>query len=328
MRQTIDSAAAALGGSILAGGQGMPCEYGEKIADLAVELGDLRLMELADFPESAKLLEVTVVGSPATKNLCLLPQYHIKVVQKFIECSNIKIDGLISSTSGGGLTVSGWLPGAVFGLPIADAVCNTRSTPDGFGPMSLNLPEDYESIQMAVGGDPANKTYIEAMIRGSLFTTSQIVRQLALEAGGAIYVAKNPVTVKHVKKYAAIGYVSQAIDLGKSVLACFDDVPARLNAICGFLRGSVILIGHVTKFNIKTKGIFDNGIALVESGKESCSIHFQNLYTEVRRGGITVAKFPDLIIVISMRTGMPAASFQLEAEHEVAVIVVPHNRQT
>ena len=316
--------AATLGGAILAGGEGGTIEYGRKLGCLALELGSPRLVDINGLPDDGILLCVSVVGSPAAKTRYLEPVYHIRSVEKFIEYTGISVAGLITNANGGTSTVNGWLQSVALGLPVVDAVCNGRNSPTGvYGSMGLHLIPDYESIQIGVGGNPRTNSYIEVLARGSLLRATNMIRQGAVQAEGALAVARNPVSVSYAKANAAVGGIRKAIMLGMELLSKLDDTTAMVDCVCSFLHGYVVARGKVGKFILSTQGGFDSGIVVVGEGKGRCTISFLNQYMTLNKGGERIANFPDLIVILSENNGLPIGSSQLEEGQDVIVIVVP-----
>jgi hypothetical protein len=316
--------AAITGGAVLAGGEGGSIEYGRRLGNLAVQLGKPYLIDIDNLSENARLIGVSVVGASAPKERYLEPIYHVRAIEKFISYTGLKINAIITNASGGTSTVNGWLQSVVLGIPVVDATCNGRNSPTSIpGSMGLHRQAEYDSIQVGVGGNPETGSFIEVFTRGSLFKTTNVIRQAAIEAGGAVAVARNPVSASYAKKNAAIGGVSKAIDIGKKVLACNGKCMEVVDCICSFLKGNVVAKGRVNKFNLNTTGCFDYGLVTVGQKNERCTIGFLNQYMYLEKNGKRIAQFPDLIIIISQENGLPIGSSQLREGQVVFVIVIP-----
>ena len=97
-----------------------------------------------------------------------------------------KIDAFITNECGGSI-FNGWVPAAILGLSLVDAPCNGRAHPTGLmGSMGLHRIKDYISVQSAVGGNPEIGKHLEAVFKGALESTSSLVRQCAVCAGGLV----------------------------------------------------------------------------------------------------------------------------------------------
>lgn len=316
--------AAALGGAVLAGGEGGSFEYGEKLGYLALDLGRPYMVDLDDLADDSILLCVSIVGSPATKGRYLEPTYHIRAVEKFIQYSGMKIDGIITNGNGATSSINGWLQSVALGIPFVDALCNGRNSPASvYGSMGLHLVDDYEAIQMGIGGDPLLGNYIEIYTKGTLLKTTNVIRQGAVEAGGGIAVARNPVTVAYAKENAAICGISKAISLGREIMRLQGDINATSKCICDFLKGEIVAKGKVSKFNLHTKSSLDCGLVSIADNGNRCTVNFVNQYMSLEKNGENYASFPDLIIIINKDTCLPIGSNQLTEGQEVVVIVVP-----
>lgn len=319
--------AAILGGAILAAGEGGSIEYGRALGNLAIQLGHPSLIDINELSDGATLLCVSIVGAPAAPDRYLEPVYHIRSVEKFIEYSRIKIDGIITNANGGTSTVNGWLQSVALGIPVVDAACNGRYSPTGvIGSMGLHLLDGYQSIQMGIGGNQNNNSYVEVFTKGSLLKSINMIRQSAVEAGGALVVARNPISVSYAKTHAAVGGISQAIALGHEILSKQGNSLAMVDCVCSFLKGDVMAQGKVNKFNLSTQGSYDYGLVIVGEDQDRCSINFLNQYLTMEKNGKQVATFPDLIIILSLEDGLPLSSSKIKEGQEVAVIVVPKER--
>src|SRR5260370_25735525 len=89
------------------------------------------------------------------------------------------IYGLMIGQNGKSSTLNGWLPSAILGTKVVDAVGDLRAHPTGdIGSLGLaNSPEPM--IQAAAGGHRANNAYIELVVRGATARISPVLRKAA-----------------------------------------------------------------------------------------------------------------------------------------------------
>lgn len=314
--------AAVLGGCVLGGGGGGSIEEGRKIGHLAVSLSAPELIDIEDVNENSILISVSAVGAPSARNAHVEPIHYLRAVELLNRVTSIEINGIITSEAGGFATVNGWLQAAILGVPVVDAPCNGRAHPTGImGSIGLHRDKQYLAIQAAVGGSRERSTFLEVVAKGSIEKVSTVIRNAAVQAGGAVAVARNPVTAYYAKENAALGAVKQAINLGFEMIKSKEKGPkAVIESICDFLNGEIVTDGPVEKVDLETRDGFDVGRVLLEEGFE---ITFWNEYMTLEKRGERLATFPDLIMTIDGHTGLPVTSAEIKAGEYVTVIKVP-----
>uniref|UniRef100_UPI001953BD86 DUF917 family protein n=2 Tax=Gammaproteobacteria TaxID=1236 RepID=UPI001953BD86 len=88
--------------------------------------------------------------------------------------------------------LNAWLPGAILGTKVIDAVGDIRAHPTGdMGSIGM-AGSPAQVIQTAVGGNRANNQYIELVVRGATAKVSPILRTAGDMAGGFIASCRNP----------------------------------------------------------------------------------------------------------------------------------------
>ena len=97
----------------------------------------------------------------------MLGSDYVKAVALLQEALGEPLAGLIIGQNGMSSTVNAWLPSALLGTKVVDAVGDLRAHPTGdMGSLGLaNSPEVM--IQTAVGGNRAQNRYIELVTRGA-----------------------------------------------------------------------------------------------------------------------------------------------------------------
>ncbi|MGB9867572.1 MAG: DUF917 domain-containing protein [Bacillota bacterium] len=314
--------AAILGGSFYGGGGGGSPATGRELGELALTLGDPWLGDIGDLPEDAILLTVSAVGAPAASGKHAKAYHYLKAVELFIRYSGMEPAGFITNECGGLATVNGWVQSAAFGLPVIDAPCNGRAHPTGvMGSMGLHAVSGYVSLQVAVGGSREAGAYVEVFAKGSIEKAAAMVRQAAVQAGGLVAVARNPVSAKYAKEHAAIGAITQCVRVGQAMLSSSGKGGmAVVEAAAEASGGRVVCRGRIVGKEIETTGGFDVGKVLVEGGYE---LVFWNEYVTLEKEGKRLATFPDLVVTMDLETGNPLSSAEVQESHQVAVVVVP-----
>lgn len=315
--------AAAYGGAVLGGGGGGPLEEGLRLGRLALESGRPRLVTLEALDDQALLVTVAAVGAPSADEQYLEPMHHVQALELLSAHLERPVAGLISNENGGLATLNGWLQSAVTGLPVVDAPCNGRAHPTGLmGAMGLDEVTGYLARQAAVGGDPQSGRHVRLYVEGHLASATHLVRQAAVEAGGLVAVARNPVTVDYARQHAAPGAVGQAIEVGRAFLGATKPQEAA-EAVCRVLGGQVICQALVRRVALRSGGGFDVGQVALEGGYE---LTFWNEYMTLERREERLATFPDLIATLSAAEPRPLTSAEIRQGQELLLIRAPKER--
>jgi len=324
-RDMVETAVA--GGGFYGGGGGGSAVTGREMGELALALGDPYLVDVGDLPDDALLLTVSAVGAPAAQGRHAKAYHYLKAVELFIRYTGKEVSGFITNECGGLATVNGWVQAAAFGLPVVDAPCDGRAHPTGaMGSMGLNAVPGYLAAQVAVGGSHEDGTYVEAFVRGGIEKTANLVRQAAVQAGGLVAVARNPVDAAYARKNAAPGAVRLCMKVGQAMLGAkgkpgMEAVESAAEAS----GGKVVCRGRITQKELKTHGGFDAGKVVVEGAYE---LFFWNEYMMLEKDGKRLATFPDLIVTMDAVSGTALSSAGVEPSQEVAVVVVPKDALT
>ncbi|MGI6147519.1 MAG: DUF917 family protein [Firmicutes bacterium] len=329
-RRKLDSDAlrcAVIGGSFYGGGGGGAPAKGMEAGEAALLVGDVILVDIDDVPDDAVLLTMSAVGAPAAKDAYVKPYHYLKAVELLMERYDGKLYGFITNECGGAATVNGWIQAAAFGLPVVDAPCNGRAHPTGvMGSMGLHSVPGYVSLQTGVGGDPERGTYLETVARGSIEKASAMIRQAAVQAGGLVAVARNPVTASFVRQNGAPGAIGKCIEVGRAILEAPDGEGAGAEAAAKAAGGRVAARGMVSRVDLTTTGGFDVGSVAVVGECGTFEMVFWNEYMtleQVKPAGVKrLATFPDLIATVDAVTGHPVSSAEIREGQNVCVVVV------
>src|SRR5580692_2351138 len=214
-----DVEAAIRGGSVFAAGGGGWADHGRMLGTAAVTIGHPELVSIDEVPDDAFIATAAAIGAPAgTTEWQMLGVDYVKAVEMLQESLGAPIYGLMIGQNGMSSTMNAWLPSALLGTKVVDAVGDIRAHPTGdMGSIGLaNSPQ--QMIQSAVGGNRARNSYIELVIRGATAKVSPVLRTAADMSGGFIASCRNPVPASYVRKNAALGGISIALALGQAIL--------------------------------------------------------------------------------------------------------------
>ncbi len=321
-----DVEAAVKGGAVLAAGGGGWADHGRMLGTAAVNAGEPELVSMDEIPDEAWIATAAAIGAPAgTTQWQMLGVDYIKAVQLVQRELGAPILGLMIGQNGKSSTLNGWLPGAVLGTMVVDAVGDLRAHPTGdMGSIGLaSSPEPM--IQSAVGGDRASNAYIELVVRGATARVSPILRRAADMAGGFIASCRNPVRASYVREHAALGGISIALALGEAIIAAEKRGGAAvIDAICTRMQGVIIGKGKVMRKAVQYTGeAFDIGTLRIGVGAGELLLHVMNEYMAVDdAAGKRLASYPDVIATLD-RDGVPASVGEIKEGMELFVLRIP-----
>ena len=99
--------AAVLGGSFFGGGGGGDLKTGLTTAKLAVEFGELYIVDFSEVPGDSYVVTASLVGAPAAKGRYLKPSHMIRSAELLMNYGKVRVGGFISSENGGASTANG-----------------------------------------------------------------------------------------------------------------------------------------------------------------------------------------------------------------------------
>lgn len=321
-----DVEAAVLGGSVYAAGGGGWADHGRQLGYAAVSVGKPEFVSIEELDENAWVATAAAIGAPASTTPWEMQGVdYIKAVRLLQDALGEKLSGLMIGQNGKSSTLNGWLPSAVLGTKVVDAVGDIRAHPTGdMGSIGMaGSPE--QMIQTAVGGNRAENRYIELVTRGATAKISPILRTAADQSGGFIASCRNPLRASYVRRHAALGGISLALKLGEAIIAAqAKGGTAIIDTIAKTTNGTILCEGTILKKAVLyTKDAFDIGAVTLSSGDV---LHVMNEYMAVDgRDGARTATFPDVITTLSAE-GEPLSVGQLEEGMQIFVLHVPKSK--
>lgn len=162
-----DVEAAVKGGSVCAAGGGGWADHGRMLGLAAVNVGKPELVSIDELKDEEWIATAAAIGAPASTTPWEMQGIdYVKSVQLLQEALGEKLSGLIIGQNGKSSTLNGWLPSAILGTKVVDAVGDIRAHPTGdMGSIGMaGSPEPM--IQTAVGGNRAENRYIELVVKG------------------------------------------------------------------------------------------------------------------------------------------------------------------
>jgi uncharacterized protein len=321
-----DVEAAVRGGSVYAAGGGGWSDHGRMLGYAAVSIGKPELISIDELDDNDWVATAAAIGAPASTTAWEMQGIdYVKAVQLLQDALGEKVSALMIGQNGKSSTLNGWLPSAILGTKVLDAVGDVRAHPTGdMGSIGMaNSPE--QMIQTAVGGNRSENRYIELVVRGATAKVSPVLRTASDMSGGFIASCRNPLRASYVRQNAALGGISLALKLGEAIIeADKKGGHAIIDAIVKTTGGTIIGEGHVTdKSVVYTKEAFDVGTITLGSGDSAVKLHVMNEYMAVDGAdGKRLATFPDIIATLSPE-GEPMSVGQLEVGMPVFLLHVP-----
>jgi len=308
------------GGWLLGGGGGGSINGGKDVVRAVMEAGGFDICTIDEIDAKDTVLTASLVGSPSKGGAGPTPDDCKRTYEMFSEYSGQKVGALIANESGAHSITNGWIAAAATGIPMVDAACNGRAHPTGvMGAMGLEEDETYQSIQCAVGG--FGREHMELVAKGSIDATSKMVREGSVQCGGFITVLRNPTTAAYVKKNAAVGTLSMCMKVGK-VVRKNEGKPAEMLEGLKEFGLTVLDQGKTTGFALQSIGGFDVGKTTIGSTE----ITFWNEYMTAEKDGKRLATFPDLIMTLDGKSGLPICSAAIRNDMDVILVLIPRNK--
>ncbi|MBB3311640.1 hypothetical protein FHT78_003405 [Rhizobium sp. BK196] len=321
-----DVEAAVKGGSVYAAGGGGWADHGRMLGYAAVNVGKPELVSIEELGDNDWIATAAAIGAPASTTPWEMQGIdYVKAVQLLQEALGEKLSGLIIGQNGKSSTLNGWLPSAILGTKVIDAVGDIRAHPTGdMGSIGMaGSPE--QMIQTAVGGNRSENRYIELVVKGATAKISPVLRAAADQSGGFIASCRNPLRASYVRRNAALGGISMALKLGEAIIEAEKrGGSAIIDAICKTTGGHILAEGTITKKDVVyTKEAFDIGTITVGAGDKAVTLHVMNEYMAVDDAdGRRVATFPAVITTLS-EEGEPLSVGQLKGGMHVFILHVP-----
>ena len=214
----------------------------------AVSIGQLELVSMDEVPDDAYIATAAAIGAPAgTTEWLMLGVDYVKAVEMLQDALDAPIYGLMIGQNGMSSTMNAWLPSALLGTKVVDAVGDLRAHPTGdMGSIGMaGSPEGDDSV--AVGGHRNSNSYVEMVVRGATAKISPILRKAADMSGGFIASCRNPVRASYVRKNAALrqdlaGFGTRQCHPGGWLTG-----DAIIDAICEATSGVILGKGKVTR---------------------------------------------------------------------------------
>lgn len=331
-----DARAAVLGGLVFgAGGGGL--DAGLRAAESVFALGRPRLATLDELADDDQVFVSTGVGAPgahvdgAAQNVFPRDKLHaLELWRRGVAHSRnhahlaTRVVGLIVGHPGAGM-VGSWLPAAVDpNIVVVDCATNGRGHPSvKMGGMGLASRPEVSVVQGAAGGIDDARGRLEVVIEGTLAASSDVIRRASAALGGSISACRGPFSVGFLRHAGAVGSISASLRLGAAMISAEGQGADRMvAAVTDTLGATVAVEGSVASNTVALRGAYDVGAIRIENRDGSvATLAICNEFMALDIDGQRFATFPDLIVVLSQKDGMPVPAATMRDGDPVVVVV-------
>ncbi|MEE0740706.1 MAG: DUF917 family protein [Emergencia sp.] len=316
----------ALGSLILGGGGGGNIQEGLDTAAKALKLGKVEVLPLSEVADrDGVVITISGVGSPASDTAFYSDDVYEKILHLIQTQLDKKIIGFIPCEMGGSSSFEPFIPAALLQLPIINSACDGRAHPFGImGSLGLEKGENY-TIQAGAGGRKETDTYVEILASGSIESTSDLIRNAAAKAGGAVAVARNPVSLSWLEDSGADGAYDLAEQLGEAYLSGSTPLESLQN-ICPIIDGKIICCGIIDGYTLHTENALDNGHFIINDGSSAYKMYFFNEYMALEKDGERLNTFPDLMVTVDAEDGRILPTSDIRDGQKVILFSAPKEK--
>jgi DUF917 family protein len=318
--------AAVKGGSVYAAGGGGWADHGRMLGLAAVNRRQAGTGVDRRADDEDWIATAAAIGAPASTTPWEMQGIdYVKAVQLLQEALGEKVSALIIGQNGKSSTLNGWLPSAILGTKVVDAVGDIRAHPTGdMGSIGMaGSPEPM--IQTAVGGNRDENRYIELVVKGATAKISPVLRAAAdnpaASSPAAAIRCAPPMCAAMQHSAASRWRLRSARRSSRRRGKGGSDV---IDAICKTTNGHILAEGVITRKDVVyTKEAFDIGTITLGQGRKIGDLHVMNEYMAVDDAdGGRLATFPAVITTLSPE-GEPLSVGQLKEGMHVFILHVP-----
>ena len=311
------------GGLILGAGGGGILSLGmENVNDAFAIMDYIEIRDIDDFKDDDVFVNVSVIGAPSAMS-SLTNQHWFDALNIFNLNYPKGFQAIMGNENGPMATANGFVLSALTGIPMVDAPGSGRAVPMApFTCMDLSIDPDYRTTHAMCGGK--GNEYVCSVMQGAFGPVAACARHMSTQAGGMIYVLRNPVTKAYAKEHAAIGGLTQAIEIGETVKSCLGSCSRLIAVLERDLQIEVLGEGVIEDYVLSRGGGWDGGSFKVKCDNGTFEYTFWNEFMTVHdENGNIIAAFPELMHILDAETGMPYCSAEAKNGMRVVAIKAP-----
>lgn len=320
-----DLPALSIGAALLGtGGGGNPYVGMLRTRELLRKGAQVRIIPLDALPDDAWVGRVGSIGAPiiGIEKISEGGECH-RAMLAVEEASGIRMAALIAAEIGGANAMVPVITAAMAGLPVIDGDGMGRAFPE----IQMTTFSIYgeASLLSALADDKGNVVVFRKVT--SALMLERLMRTATVAMGAGAGAAGAPLSMEFIRRTAIPGTVTQAIEIGATVLqarAKRQDVVEKVVEKSG---GGLFFTGKLVDVRRELTGGFMRGHALLSgmgdwAGSEArIAIQNENLVLWV--DGEPKVMVPDLIMNLEQETGEPITTEMLRYGQRVSVIGLP-----
>jgi DUF917 family protein len=320
-----DLPALAIGAALLGtGGGGNPYVGMLRARELLRKGATVRVLPLDALPDAALVAQVGGIGAPVVGIEKIEEgEECLRALRAVEEATRTPVSALICAEIGGANAMEPVITAAQAGLPVLDGDGMGRAFPEV--QMSTFSVYGAPPSPAAIADDKGNVVVFRNVL--DMLWLERFARDASVAMGAAAGLATAPMRADFVRRTAVPGTMTQALDLGRSILDARkrrQDVVGRVLADAG---ATLFFTGKVTDVRRELTGGFSRGHArlsgLGDWNGAAAEIAIQNENLVLWVDGVPVICVPDLIINMDLETGEPITTEVLRYGQRLAVIGLP-----
>lgn len=274
-----------LGASFLGSGGGGETKLDAKICKILLkDQQSISILSVDSFDDEALILPIAFIGPLVIHDkMPDLEMFH-KILKAVESDHQRPISAIMPGEIGGGNALSAMIASLIHGVPLVDADLIGRAFPE-LSMCSLSLIPNDIPICAYLSSPKGNLYRLNCV---DIKQLERAARQLCILENSSLIMAIYPMTGEQAKKVVIRDSYSQAIQIGKNLIA--QNLSAEINYID---EGEIIYL---------EKAVVDGflkGYCLLKSKTDTYKISFQNEYLSAHSmTGITVCQSPDIITLM------------------------------
>lgn len=317
-----------IGAALLGTGGGGNPYYGMlRLRELMRNGAAIRILPLDALPDDAMVGTVGSIGAPVI-GIEKPPEGRetYRAMRAVEEACGVKMAGLIAAEIGGANAMSPMIAAVHAGLPVIDGDGMGRAFPE-VQMSTFSIYGGREGLA-AMADDKGNVVVVRKAVSGRWM--ERFLRSVVVDMGAGAGAAGAPMPMSFLREAAIPDTVTQAIEIGRTVLEARAGRRNVIERVVDKTRGKLFFTGKIVDVRRELKGGFVRGEAVV-SGIDACSgsearIAIQNENLVLWIDGQAKITVPDLIMNLELDTGEPITTEMLRYGQRVAVIGMPAHR--
>ncbi len=306
------------------GGGGNPYVGMLRAREMIRRGAEVRILPLDALPDDAYVGEVGGIGAPVV---------GVEKIEEGGECyralkaveetAGVKVSATISAEIGGSNALEPIIAAAHAGLPVIDGDGMGRAFPEV--QMTTFFIYGAEAAPAAIADEKGNVVVFKEVI--DMFWLETFARGVSVNMGAAAGLAIAPMRMDFVRRTAIPGTVTQALQIGHTVLDARRKRQNVVERVVASTGGKLFFTGKVTDVRRELVGGFARGHAHLNGvgdwAESTARIAIQNENLVLWVDEVPVIMVPDLIINLDLETGEPITTEVLRYGQRVAVIGLP-----